>query len=459
MQRHRWIQRRQFVFVAFGRGVVLHHAPHWWERIWLRFSLLLRRGADPRQLTHSSDRPGRNPRTATTAQARRTGCRAARPTRPWPVPSHCPSHSRRTRRLCGAEPEPEPALGLTGTGDRTVTPGSPPRHRRRPGGLARRAGRRSAPTDPDPGPDGGLPQLVVDQIGDVGDGGAGRDGRGLLVDRAVVPEAHLDQPGELPDRGAQRIQRGVIEHRHGEHGQLGEGGRERQRRIAVDLVRTGDRDDRRVLDLRAGHLVITVRSSAGSVPARAQYTIASAVRRTPSRARPPPRSSAAPSISPGISTSWTRTPPMRVRAGTGRRVVNAKSPVRIWMSESAWSTDDLPTFGGPTSAIWAAPSRQPRSSRGGPRWSGPGCPRSRPGAPCEVSYGPCGSREALPAAPGPRGSVRVLLPDEPPLGDLCECAMRHRHDRGLLSAAGEATRTAHRRPAVVVARVCARPFP
>ncbi len=50
MQRHRSIHRRQFVFVAFGRGVVLDHAPRWWERIWLRFSLLLRRGADPRQL-------------------------------------------------------------------------------------------------------------------------------------------------------------------------------------------------------------------------------------------------------------------------------------------------------------------------------------------------------------------------------------------------------------------------
>jgi len=29
----------------------------------------------------------------------------------------------------------------------------------------------------------------------------------------------------------------------------------------------------------------------------------------------------APAIKPGISTSWTSTPPMRVSAGTGRRVV------------------------------------------------------------------------------------------------------------------------------------------
>jgi hypothetical protein len=38
------------VFVAFGRGVVLDHAPRWWERIWLRFSLLLRPGEAPRPL-------------------------------------------------------------------------------------------------------------------------------------------------------------------------------------------------------------------------------------------------------------------------------------------------------------------------------------------------------------------------------------------------------------------------
>ena len=30
----------------------------------------------------------------------------------------------------------------------------------------------------------------------------------------------------------------------------------------------------------------------------------------------------APAISPGISTSWTSTPPIRVSAGTGRGVVN-----------------------------------------------------------------------------------------------------------------------------------------
>jgi hypothetical protein len=28
------------------------------------------------------------------------------------------------------------------------------------------------------------------------------------------------------------------------------------------------------------------------------------------------------------------------------------------MLESAWSRDDLPAFGGPTSAIWATPSRR-----------------------------------------------------------------------------------------------------
>jgi hypothetical protein len=38
------------VYVAFGRGVVLDHAPRWWERIWLRFSLLLRPGLAPRSL-------------------------------------------------------------------------------------------------------------------------------------------------------------------------------------------------------------------------------------------------------------------------------------------------------------------------------------------------------------------------------------------------------------------------
>ena len=42
---------------------------------------------------------------------------------------------------------------------------------------------------------------------------------------------------------------------------------------------------------------------------------ASALRSTPSNARPPPRSWCAPSRRPGISTSWTSTPPIRVSAG------------------------------------------------------------------------------------------------------------------------------------------------
>lgn len=50
MHRHRSLQSRQFVFVAFGRGVVLDHAPRWWERIWLRFSLLLHPGVAPHPL-------------------------------------------------------------------------------------------------------------------------------------------------------------------------------------------------------------------------------------------------------------------------------------------------------------------------------------------------------------------------------------------------------------------------
>ena len=37
-------KRPQFVFVAFGRGLVLDHAPRRWERLWLRFRLLLRPG-------------------------------------------------------------------------------------------------------------------------------------------------------------------------------------------------------------------------------------------------------------------------------------------------------------------------------------------------------------------------------------------------------------------------------
>ena len=63
--------------------------------------------------------------------------------------------------------------------------------------------------------------------------------------------------------------------------------------------------------------------SAGDRDASWQKTIASAPRRTPSNALPPPLPSAAPSIRPGISTSCTRTPPIRVSAGTGRVVVNA----------------------------------------------------------------------------------------------------------------------------------------
>ena len=85
---------------------------------------------------------------------------------------------------------------------------------------------------------------------------------------------------------------------------------------------------------------VAARSAGSSIPAAAtsarivsssssgrsqawHQRIASALRSTPSSARPPPRSSAAPSIRPGISTSWTSTPPSRVVAATGRVVVNA----------------------------------------------------------------------------------------------------------------------------------------
>ena len=85
---------------------------------------------------------------------------------------------------------------------------------------------------------------------------------------------------------------------------------------------------------------ITARRSPGSPPARMQYTIASAERRTPSSARPPPRSAVAPSISPGISTNWTSGPADPLRAGTGRRG-ERWSPGLIWMSDSAWRIDEL----------------------------------------------------------------------------------------------------------------------
>jgi hypothetical protein len=50
VQRHGSHERRQFVFVAFGRGIVLDHAPRWWERIWLRIRLLFGPGQAPRPL-------------------------------------------------------------------------------------------------------------------------------------------------------------------------------------------------------------------------------------------------------------------------------------------------------------------------------------------------------------------------------------------------------------------------
>jgi hypothetical protein len=58
VQRRRSLQRRQFVFVAFGRGVVLDHAPRWRERMLLRFSLLLRPGVAPRPLDELIEPPG-----------------------------------------------------------------------------------------------------------------------------------------------------------------------------------------------------------------------------------------------------------------------------------------------------------------------------------------------------------------------------------------------------------------
>ena len=101
-----------------------------------------------------------------------------------------------------------------------------------------------------------------------------------------------------------------------------------------------------------------VSSSSSGADASWQRTIALASRSTPRSARPPPRPSLAPWISPGISTSWTSTPRIRVSAGTGRVVVNAYSPVLICTFDSAWSSDDLPLFGAPTRAICAAPSRR-----------------------------------------------------------------------------------------------------
>ncbi len=104
-----------------------------------------------------------------------------------------------------------------------------------------------------------------------------------------------------------------------------------------------------------------------------QNTMPSAPRRTPSSARPPPRSSFAPSMRPGISTSCTSTPPMRVVAGTGRgrgeRVV-ARLDLHVATAPAAATTCRRSARRRGRSARPLAGAR--RCCRGGRSWYGRG---------------------------------------------------------------------------------------
>ena len=146
--------------------------------------------------------------------------------------------------------------------------------------------------------------------------------------------------------------------------------------------------------------------------------IASALRSTPSSARPPPRSSAAPSIRPGISTSSTSTPPSRVSRGNrprrGERVV-------------AGSDLDPTAPAGATTCPRSEGRRarsapRPRAARRSSRGARPACEPCRSSCPRPTSAdrrtARSGSRAARRGSHGARGSVRRLLPHEAALDQL-----------------------------------------
>ena len=132
----------------------------------------------------------------------------------------------------------------------------------------------------------------------------------------TVPQVDADEAGQPPHRIAQAIEALVVEHRHGHDVEL----RMCERRCFVGLRRG---DDRRQLD--AGgcdlgpHRLELVERRVRSVAEHDRVGVAQDAEQRPAAAAVV----GAPSISPGISTSCTSTPPIRVSAGTGRVVVNA----------------------------------------------------------------------------------------------------------------------------------------
>jgi hypothetical protein len=168
-----------------------------------------------------------------------------------------------------------------------------------------------------------LGEGVVNQTRGIDDGRFGRERVRLLVLLTRAAQVDADEARELPELLAKPVEAAVVEDGDADRRQA-QPFRDLGNPLRLGLVEPSSTATIARLSMPAtSSSARTERRPSSGAVASWQSTIASALRRTPSSARPPPRSSVAPSIRPGISTSCTGTPWIRVTAGTGRVVVNA----------------------------------------------------------------------------------------------------------------------------------------
>ena len=151
----------------------------------------------------------------------------------------------------------------------------------------------------------------------------GVEREGFVVRRAVLAQPHADHAGQGPDRFAERLEGRFVQHRNRDDGEIGEGGGQTVDCPGRCLVGLRCGEECRLVDPRCrdlGSYRLEFRNIA--LRANAVHDRVGAAEHT--EQRPATTTVVRCALDePGISTSWTRTPPILVSAGTGRSVVNA----------------------------------------------------------------------------------------------------------------------------------------